>query len=180
MGAKVLTAALFLDAPVVNSSSTLYIVHSILKIPIMLRGLDVARGYLWELITSMFIHANIYHLILNIIGLKVFGDAMSNLAGERRVLTSFLLSGLAGNVLSAVTQPLALSVGASGGAFGLFAASAVIDYRRTGSYSLIALLLVIMVLSSVPIYGFPNVVAHIGGAVSGLLLGLHYSREAPR
>lgn len=54
------------------------------------------EGYLWQLLTFQFLHGGIFHLLLNCWGIYVFGHAVEQTLGRRRMLEVYLLSGMAG------------------------------------------------------------------------------------
>ena len=89
----------------------------------------VANGEWWRPVTAMFLHANLLHLAANIAGLWMFGEVIERTWGWARMLTIFLVAGVAANVASAGLGGFDVSVGASGGIFGLVAAFGVAAYR---------------------------------------------------
>jgi rhomboid protease GluP len=88
----------------------------------------VAAGELWRLIVSMFVHANFLHLAVNSVALYSLGRNVEAFYGPWRFLLLYLASGLAGSVASAALTE-SVSVGASGGVFGLLGASIVFAFR---------------------------------------------------
>ena len=160
----------------------LYVVHFIFGIPILLIGTDVLiHGFWWELITSMFLHANIVHIGFNMFALKILGDPLEKLIGGRRVLLTFLLSGIVGNILTVFSDPHVISLGASGGVFGVAAAISFIEYRVFGYTRSLKWLLMVFIISSLPLAGgLPNIIAHFGGLATGALLGLIYADRLQR
>ena len=131
----------------------------------------VLSGQYWQLLTSMFVHANIAHLAGNMLFLLIFG-----LRGEEKFslpeyLLVYLLGGLTGNMLSLVFLPLWVpSVGASGAIFAMFGACTVYA-RRTVSQSIIGALIYAFFLLLLSSGLNVNNLAHIGGLVTGLLIG---------
>lgn len=105
-----------------------------------LAGLD--EGYLWQLLTFQFLHGGVLHLLLNCWGIYVFGHAVEQTLGRRRLLRVYLLSGVVGggvHVLGSLIFPSHFGVttlygmtsyvpvvGASAGLFGLMAAFATL------------------------------------------------------
>lgn len=160
-----------------SSYNILYVVHFVFGIPILLVGLDILLyGYWWELITSMFIHANILHLGFNMFALKVLGEPLEKLVGRLRLLTVFLLSGIVGNILTVLTNPTTISLGASGGIFGIAAAISFIEYKLFKYTRSLKWLLLVFLISSLPLAGgLPNIIAHFGGLVTGAILGSIYA-----
>lgn len=77
----------------------------------------------WTPITYMFLHADLWHLLFNMLGLFFFGPRLEARLGARRFLGLYFVSGLTGAVLSVVT-PYARIIGASGAVFGVFFAFA--------------------------------------------------------
>jgi len=74
----------------------------------------------YRLISPIVLHAGIIHYVLNIFGLWFLGSAVERMHGLVETAFVFLLSAIGGNIASALFMPNALSVGASGGIFGLF------------------------------------------------------------
>ena len=73
----------------------------------------------WAPITYMFLHANLMHLLFNMLGLFFFGTRLEFRLGSRHFLALYLISGLMGAALSFVFAPQAAVVGASGAVFGV-------------------------------------------------------------
>ena len=97
---------------------------------------DVVGGKWYELFTSMFLHFGIDHLASNMIVLIAVGLPLENLLGSGRYAVIYLVSGLAGNVLSAAaelkTGDFAVSAGASGAVLGLMGAVIYCLIRHRG------------------------------------------------
>ena len=129
----------------------------------------------WRMFTSIFAHANILHLLLNMYTLWVFGSALEPLLGRARYLALFLISGFAGSLgVLLIAPPLVPVVGASGAIFGLFGAYFVIQRRLGGNATQMLVLLAI----NLGIGFLPNFniawQAHVGGLIGGVLVGLIY------
>lgn len=137
-------------------------------------------GLYYQLFTSMFVHANIAHIAGNMVFLLIFGLRGEEMFSLPEYFSIYLLGGLTGNLLSLLLLPLNVpSVGASGAIFAMFGA-ATIYARRSFSQSIIGALIYaffLLFLSSGP--GVNNF-AHIGGLLTGLLLGyMLASRRKP-
>ena len=146
--------------------------------------LVIYRGYYWQLFTSMFVHANIVHLLGNMLFLLIFGLRAEELFSAKGYLTTYFLSGLAGNLLTLLLTPLFrvdfISVGASGAIFGVFGA-ATLYIRRTTGQSMIGALMYAFFLLMISIGPNVNIAAHLGGLAVGLAIGyLLASRRKPR
>ena len=73
----------------------------------------------WTPITYMFLHAGLWHILFNMIGLYFFGPRLEARIGSRHFLILYLIAGVAGAVLSFFLTPRAMIVGASGAVFGV-------------------------------------------------------------
>lgn len=127
----------------------------------------------WRMVTSIFAHANIIHLALNMYTLWVFGMALEPVLGRVRFLALFLISGFAGSVGVLLLAPYNVPVvGASGAIFGLFGAFFIIQ-RRLGGNATQMLILLALNLGIGFLPGF-NIAwqAHVGGLIGGFLVGL--------
>jgi membrane associated rhomboid family serine protease len=78
----------------------------------------------WTLVTYMFMHASVSHILFNMLGLYFFGPRVELELGGRRYLWLYFISGIAGAVLSFFFTPFAAIVGASGAIYGVFMAFA--------------------------------------------------------
>jgi rhomboid protease GluP len=131
----------------------------------------VLNGWWWQLFTSMFVHANITHLVGNMLFLFIFGLRGEEMFSLPEYLSIYLLGGLTGNLLSLAFLPIDVpSAGASGAIFAMFGACTIYA-RRTVGQSIIGALIYaffLLFLSSGPNV---NDSAHIGGLLAGLLIG---------
>jgi rhomboid protease GluP len=127
-------------------------------------------GYYWQLFTAMFVHVSIVHLAGNIFFLLIFGLRAEELFNDTEYVLIYLLSGLAGNLLTLLLGPNMISAGASGAIFGLFGAC-TIYIRRTIGQSVIGALLFGFFLLIISSGQEVNILAHLGGLVVGLLIG---------
>ena len=96
----------------------------------------IKHGFVWQLLTYQFMHGGLTHLLLNSIGLYLFGRYMEMMLGRNTFLKLYLLSGVAGGVLQlllAVVSPRFAGpmVGASAGICGLVAAFSLLSPNST-------------------------------------------------
>jgi membrane associated rhomboid family serine protease len=77
----------------------------------------------WTLVTYMFVHANLTHILFNMLALYFFGPRVEERLGETRFITLYAISGISGAVLSLFFSNAAI-VGASGAVFGVMLAFA--------------------------------------------------------
>jgi membrane associated rhomboid family serine protease len=139
---------------------------------------SIIQGQYWRFITPIFLHANLLHVGLNMLNLVVLGVFLERLVGHLRFLLIYLLTGIISIIASFYFMPQEISVGASGAIFGLVGAYSIFvlthrrAFRHNGIPALLWLVLVIGVNLGIGLV-IPNVdnYAHIGGLLSGCLLG---------
>jgi membrane associated rhomboid family serine protease len=78
----------------------------------------------WTVVTYMFLHGGISHILFNMLGLFFFGPRVEAQLGQRRFAILYFASGASGAVLSAILAPSAAIVGASAAIFGVMFAFA--------------------------------------------------------
>ena len=128
----------------------------------------------WRMMTSVFTHSTgfIFHVLLNMYTLWIFGQILESMLGRARFLTLYLAAGLAGSVgVMFLATPETFVVGASGAIFGLLGAFLVIQRKLGGNTtSLLILVGINLLMGFLP--GL-NVAwqAHLGGLIGGVLLG---------
>ncbi|OAY56557.1 RHOMBOID-like protein 2 [Manihot esculenta] len=130
----------------------------------------------WRLITCMWLHAGVIHLLANMLSLIFIGIRLEQQFGFVRVGIVYLLSGFGGSILSSLFIQRNISVGASGALFGLLGAmlSELLTNWTIYSNKIAALLtLVVIIAINLAVGILPHVdnFAHIGGFLAGFLLG---------
>jgi rhomboid protease GluP len=139
----------------------------------------VFQGAYWQLFTSIFIHASIFHLVGNMLFLLIFGLRGEEMFSLPEYLGIYILGGLVGNLLSLVFGPYFISVGASGAIFALFGACVIYD-RRSMRQSIVGALVYAGFLFIINIGTNVNILAHLGGLAFGLIIGyIIASRRKP-
>lgn len=78
----------------------------------------------WTIVTYMFLHGSLSHILFNMLGLFFFGSRVEQRLGERRFITLYLISGIFGALASLVFTPRTAVIGASAGVFGVMLAFA--------------------------------------------------------
>ncbi len=149
----------------------------------------------WTIVTNLFVHSNLWHILANMVTLYFFGSYVSRLVGDRRFLLVYFGGGILGNIfyfllsfvgyilyLPFLGSPLILAIGASGAVFALGGALAIMRPNIR--------VIVLPIPAPVPLWvavigGFiilsflPNVgwQAHLGGLVFGLVAGYFFKRR---
>src|SRR5688572_31520402 len=77
-------------------------------------------GQPWRMITSMFLHFGIVHLLVNMYALYVLGTGLEPALGTTRYLLVYFFCGIAAGLASLIFNIFTPSAGASGALFGLF------------------------------------------------------------
>ncbi len=150
---------------------------------------------LWTFVTSMFMHAGLGHLFVNMISLMFIGGFVEKLIGKRRFLGLYFASGLFAGlffVLIALATGVDLNVyavGASGAIFGLGGLLAVLTPRLPvlvffiipmPMWAAMGFLIVVLWVLSLGL-GLPiGNVAHLGGLLVGLGYGFYLKQRYPR
>ena len=142
-------------------------------------------GEWWRLGSAMFLHFGIVHLALNTWSLWDVGQLAERMYGRWRFLSIYLISGLAGNLVSLVVQgSAAVSGGASGAIFGVYGAALVFLWRERAAiaahefrwmfWGALGFATLTIALGFV-IPGIDNA-AHIGGFLTGILASIVFSQ----
>ena len=149
----------------------------------------------YRLITSMFLHGSLLHLLLNMFTLFIFGPDVERVLGRARYLILYFLSGVAADYSHAyfiktfypIKQLLLTpSIGASGAIFGVMAAYAILfPFRRL--FIFIGFPIVAPAIVAIFIMAFLQFLyalfepfsqvayaAHLGGFIAGLIIVLVY------
>jgi rhomboid protease GluP len=147
-------------------------------------GPDIAGGQWWRLLTAMFVHAGCMHLLLNMYGLLFVGLFLEPVLGSWRFALYYLASGLLASIASLKIHPDLVGVGASGAIFGMY--GAFLACLVTGVFPpglkkafLLSTLIFVGANLVMGLSGNTDNAAHIGGLISGFLIGFFFSRKLP-
>lgn len=132
----------------------------------------------YRLVTSAFLHADIEHLLNNMLLLYCCGEIVEKSLGRARFLVLYFASELCGNLLSAAYELSAGSfydsIGASGAVFGLTGALLFLSavHKGGGAHLSLRRVLLAVLLSLYAGFGnaYVNNAAHVGGLLGGFLL----------
>ncbi|MHA2123187.1 MAG: rhomboid family intramembrane serine protease, partial [Promethearchaeota archaeon] len=136
---------------------------------------------IWRLFTSLFLHADILHLVSNLLALLIFGATIESNKKFSKLffIITYFISGLIGNLLSLIIlSPYTISLGASGSIFGLIGVVLIIIASENRSLLPFALIYIgsYIIASLAPDI---NIWAHLAGLVRGVSLGYinHYRKN---
>ena len=141
-------------------------------------------GQFWRVITSTFLHSNGWHLFMNMLFLWGFGRYLDRLFTRAQTFAIYLLTGMAGSVFSLAWNPLANSAGASGAIYGQAGVLiALLCFARSNFSRRDIRNLLLWIFFSMPIellWGHvskrTDYAAHLGGIVSGFVIGVLLAR----
>ena len=130
----------------------------------------VAGGEPYRLVTAAFLHASLLHLGLNMLGLYFLGVLIEPAVGTARFLGIYFFSVLAGSLGALILDPNTLTVGASGGIFGLMSAAFLIA-RHRGLDDLASQIGFFVLINVVFTFSVSNISigGHLGGLAGGAL-----------
>ena len=138
----------------------------------------ILAGQYWRFVTPIFLHVNLLHVALNMLNFFILGVFLERLLGHMRFLLIYLVTGVISAIASFYFAPQEISVGASGAIFGLVGAYSifVLAHRRAlRSGGIPALVWLVCIIGANLSVGFfvadVDNFAHIGGLLSGFLLG---------
>jgi len=140
----------------------------------------------WTIVSSLFVHGSLWHVLANMFTLYFFGNYLTLLEGEGRFLMVYFLGGLIGNALYLfLADPLVTGIGASGAVFAVGGTLAVIRPKTK--------VIVFPIPAPIPLWGavvgggliislFPHVAwqAHLGGLLLGVGSGYYFKRKSGR
>ena len=155
----------------------------------------LAGKNLWTFITSMFLHAGVGHLFVNMLSLLFIGSFVERLIGKKRFIIFYFASGLGAGLLFVLvslftnTDLNVYAVGASGAIFGLGGLLAVLTPKLPvlvffiipmpmwlAMIGMLAILWAASLAIGLPIGN----VAHLGGLLVGLAYGFYLKLRYPK
>jgi rhomboid protease GluP len=135
----------------------------------------VLQGDYWRLFTSMFLHFNVLHVLLNMVVLVYIGSLIESKLGKWNFLLVYLFTGLIASMVSVIWHDNEISAGASGAIFGLFgvllAFLSTDFYERSARKALLISTVIVVSYNIIPIGKGVDHAAHIGGLISGYVFG---------
>lgn len=160
---------IFLTAEGGSENTDVLLAHGALYAPY------VMDGEVYRLVTCMFLHIGIQHLLANMLSLFIFGTRCELYFGNVKFLILYFLSGIGGSVMSITFSGNTVSAGASGAVMGLMAAALIyskirhIDFGGLSTYTLLVFAIINIGFGFV--YSGIDNLGHIGGFLTGLICG---------
>ncbi len=141
----------------------------------------------WTLITSIFTHVGVTHLIFNMLGIYLWGVYLQAIIGEKRLMKVFFAGGILGSIFSiliySILNPGVYVLGASGAIFAIAATLAMLrPYNQVFLFPIpIPMDMWKAVFGFMLLYSFivPGIAwpGHLGGLVAGALIGYKYKKD---
>ena len=162
---------IFIFQLIIENFTDLFILDSRLVVP-----------RVWTLLTAIFLHSGMVHLLYNLFGLALFGSILEHVIGSRKFLYLFFVSGL---VASIVSLPFYTRVlGASGAVMGILGMLGILRPKLAVwlygmPMPMIVALFVWGIGDVIGIYapsGTANI-AHLGGLGIGVIAGFYYRKQ---
>jgi len=133
----------------------------------------IASGQYYRLVTSMFLHSDITHLLFNMYALNILGKNIELVYGKIRFIIIYLLSGIFGGLGSFIFSK-SVAVGASGAIFGLLGAYLYLYLSKPHVFSSRYLKNLLSIIGINLLFGIivPNIDnwAHICGLIGGFII----------
>ena len=156
-------------------------VESLLKWGGNLRALTVDGQY-WRLLTNIFLHGGLIHLVFNMYALIYIGGLLERKFGNHRFLLVYSITGIFASIASIMYNENIVSIGASGAIFGIYGLflslliSKKYNVPEDSRQNLISS--IVFFIGYNLFYGFTKKgidnAAHIGGLISGFIIGFAY------
>jgi rhomboid protease GluP len=139
----------------------------------------IAQGQWWRLVSYMFLHAGVMHLLGNMFALLYIGMFLEPLLGKFRFGAAYLLTGICAGLVSLTIHTYSVGVGASGAIFGMYgiflSMLTTTHIEKTVRKTMLRSILFFVVFNLMTgLQGNTDNAAHIGGLVSGMLIGYIY------
>jgi rhomboid protease GluP len=136
-------------------------------------------GEWWRLVTSTFIHIGLIHILLNMYALVLIGLFLEPYLGKVRFVSAYILTGILASLCSLWWNENTVSAGASGAIFGMYgvflamlSTNLIEKEQRKNLLTSIGIFVAYNLFAGLKA-GIDNA-AHIGGLLSGLLIGYGY------
>lgn len=140
----------------------------------------VENGEYYRLVSCMFLHYGIEHLLNNMLVLFVLGGRLERTIGKLRFLLIYFLGGIGGNILSLLLElkqgEFSVSAGASGAVFAVMGAMIYVILRHRGRIEDLSMRQILIMAAFSLYFGFTSAgvdnAAHVGGLLGGFIFAV--------
>jgi membrane associated rhomboid family serine protease len=194
-GLSVTLTLIIINAAIFFIAYPLSLINENLLQYLAIQPASILQGqYLWTIITSMFMHASIMHIFVNMLSLMFIGSFAEKLIGRKRFTLFYLISGIIASLFFVFLSFLffkqdlnAMAVGASGAIFAIAGLLAVLTPKIKvyimfipipmplwiAVIIMLAALWIISILAGIPIGN----TAHLGGLLTGVAYGFYLRKK---
>ena len=154
-----------------------------------LSRVGLGHGWIWQPVTYLFVHANTWHLLMNLLTLFMFGPEMERALGRSAFAAMYFAGGIIGGIAFVLVAPRAVCVGASGAVFAVMASFAWFFPRRPigllfppvslPAWLLVSILAFLDLDALIRGGGSVAHAAHLAGALVGVTWGWVFKRPVP-
>ena len=148
----------------------------------------------WTIITYMFTHIDVFHILWNLVILYWFGKILSEYTSVKKIIPLYLMGGFAGGIITILLISVVPAfhpyldspmVGASAGITAIIIAAATlvpnykINLMFIGPVKLIYLALFVLFIDVLNVASYDNLggnIAHLGGALMGFIYIIEYKK----
>ncbi|MFZ3200134.1 MAG: rhomboid family intramembrane serine protease [Candidatus Acidiferrales bacterium] len=154
---------------------------------------EVTHGFIWQPFTYIFLHGGIWHILLNLAFLAMFGADLEHMWGARRFYTYFFVCGVGAGIIDIIVRMLLVranlsgpgllsdpTIGASGAIYGILLACAIVmPHRKVWFFPLpvtVSMWVFVLVMGAIEFFSTIGVsgdnvshVCHLGGMLAGYL-----------
>ncbi len=180
----VLSSIVYLFSALLSQSLVDMDMQTLVDMGALFGPLTVLKGEWWRLLTAMFLHGGMTHLLMNMFSLYLIGRGAEMYFDTKSYLSIYFFSGIIGGLVSLYMHPVSVGVGASGAIFGVFGALAgffLAHREKIASHTKafmkdfgIIILINLFIGVSIPSI---DVSAHIGGLIVGFIGGFVLSKD---
>lgn len=171
---------LFLEVAGSTESTSFMVSHGAMYAPLVLE-----EGEYYRLLTSVFMHFGINHIMNNMLILFILGDNLERALGHIKYLLFYLLCGVGANVVSMLVNlgsyREVVSAGASGAIFGVIGGLLYAVLINRGQLEDLSTRQLVIVIACSLYFGFTSTgvdnAAHIAGLLTGIVLGIIFYRK---
>ena len=139
----------------------------------------ITKGYVWQIVTYMFLHGGFWHIILNMFVIWMFGSTLEAVWGGEKFLKYYFICGLGAAVLSFISSFNSIVIGASGAAYGILLAYAVLfPYNEIYIWGILPVKARTLIIFFIILELYRGItrssdhvahIAHLGGMAAGLI-----------
>ncbi|GGD73752.1 rhomboid family intramembrane serine protease [Paenibacillus nasutitermitis] len=127
----------------------------------------------WRYVTAVFLHLGFQHLFFNMFAVLIFAPPLEKMLGHVRYLVFYLISGIIGNLFSAIAEAETAGAGASGAIYGIYGAYLYLALMKKSlddaSRKTVYMILIFGLVYSVFVPGI-GLWAHVGGLFAGFVM----------